>query len=156
MFELKRGPNMRINKTLLLLIVFMSSGCASLKNKTLMAGLASFVPCSIIGAVSAPKDERGEMHGALSGSACAAAGMAISEIFFEKKNEIKNLEQHHMNSMNNLKNEAIESVYKSSSYKQFSKKTKDKLQGNWKLYESKQWEENTDGSLKFNSYIIRF
>lgn len=126
--------------SLVLTLVF-ASGCSTLDNPTIISGLAGFATCSVVGAISAPSDERPEMHAALWGAACSSAAMMTSEILTadESKRTTKASLQK-MRSEDSLQELRIKnSILNSKGYENLDFETKEKLKGDWTVYKIDNW-----------------
>lgn len=126
----------------ILLILFCSAlvGCSTLKNKTLLAGAASFAVCSLIGSNSAPKDENKNMHGALYGGLCSTAAMAITELIEDgpKDRELKKLREQQLQ-LEDSEIDIRKQILKSKSIKSLDKSVQESLKGNWDVFTKTEW-----------------
>jgi hypothetical protein len=124
-----------------LLILITNSGCSTMNNKTLASGLIGFLSCSAIGAISAPKDEKPEMHGLLWGSVCSSASMLGAELLDTKrkskyqKSKLLNLRSEDSIEELKIKN----SILNSQEYSRLDIETKNKLNGKWSIYKTDNW-----------------
>ncbi len=130
---------MLLKKLTYIILLINFSGCSSLDNKTVKAGIAAFLTCSLVGAVTAPKTEKSEMHAGLYGGLCATGGMLLTETYFNSQNDKVKKSENEINELD-IRN----SIIKSKVFKSMDRKTKAKLMGEWDVFSKSEWFINGD------------
>ncbi len=148
---------MHVKRGIFLLMLVLSAGCSTLNNPTVLSGLVGFAGCSVIGAATAPSDEKPEMHGLLWGTSCSTLGMLATELLTSENNKnSKKLSLQKMRSEDSLEELKIKnSILNSKGYEDLDFVTKEKLKGDWTIYKIDNWILDR-GKIKHEDMEIEF